>query len=132
MGKLSGVDIPICAVHHEYLVTATLPEVAELKRELPVVRDMDGSYYCRQERSGLLVGPYETADRMKIMEDWYDSGPPKSKSRRQESYSSFPCYTLKEIQTIRTFPRKSESSDLGFIIVVRIAWTSCWELLLYS
>ena len=81
MGKLSGLDIPICAVHHEYLVTATLPEVTELKRELPVVRDMDGSYYCRQERSGLLVGPYETADRMKIMEDWYDNGPPKSKSR---------------------------------------------------
>ena len=60
-------------------MTVTLPEVTQLNHELPVIRDMDGSYYCRQERSGLLVGPYETADRMKIMEDWYDNGPPKSK-----------------------------------------------------
>ena len=58
-------------------MTVSLPEVTELKHELPVIRDMDGSYYCRQEKSGLLLGPYETADRMKIKEDWYDNGPPK-------------------------------------------------------
>ena len=103
MGKLSGLDIPICAVHHEYLVTATLPEVAERKRELPVVRDMDGSYYCRQERSGLLVGPYETADRMKIMEDWYDNGPPKSKSQWQQNDSSFPSYSQRKLSQFGFF-----------------------------
>ena len=36
-----------------------------------------GSYYLRQERQGLLVGPYEGADKMQLCEDWYDSGPPQ-------------------------------------------------------
>ena len=29
-----------------------------------------------QERNGLLVGPYEKADKMKLQEDWVDGVPP--------------------------------------------------------
>ena len=36
-----------------------------------------GSYYVRQERTGLLIGPYEEIEKMKIQEDWYEDGPPK-------------------------------------------------------
>ena len=28
-------------------------------------------------RAGLLFGPYESADKMVIQDDWYDDGPPK-------------------------------------------------------
>ncbi len=32
---------------------------AERERELPVFRDPDNSFYCRQEHGGLLLGPFE-------------------------------------------------------------------------
>jgi len=44
---------------HQYLMTETIPEVAALEKELPVVRDPRASCYYRQEQSGLIIGPYE-------------------------------------------------------------------------
>ena len=29
------------------------------------------------KKPGLLIGPYESEDKMKIQEDWYDEGVPK-------------------------------------------------------
>ena len=40
-------------------MTETIPEVAALEKELPVVRDPRSSCYYRQEQSGLIIGPYE-------------------------------------------------------------------------
>ena len=51
-------------------------KVKSLKREIPVMRDLDGSYYFRMERDGLLVGPYEEPHKMRLVSDWYDNGPP--------------------------------------------------------
>ena len=68
---MAGMDLPVVAIHHQYVVTSTIPEVAALKHEVPVIRDLEGSYYCRQERQGLLFGPYEHRDKMKLQEDWY-------------------------------------------------------------
>jgi len=59
IGRLSGLDLPIVPMEHQYLVTEAIPEVAGLARELPILRDVDVSYYLRQERGGLLLGPYE-------------------------------------------------------------------------
>ncbi|XP_078718033.1 LOW QUALITY PROTEIN: dimethylglycine dehydrogenase, mitochondrial [Lampetra fluviatilis] len=77
VGRLVGLEHPLVPIHHQYVVTATIPEVAALPRELPVIRDLEGSYYLRQERQGLLFGPYESAERMKIQEEWLESGVPK-------------------------------------------------------
>ena len=41
---------------------------------MPVLRDLQGSYYCRQERDGLLIGPYEHPDRMVLSDDWVQDG----------------------------------------------------------
>ncbi|ELU05418.1 hypothetical protein CAPTEDRAFT_159052 [Capitella teleta] len=71
VAKLVGLDLPLIPVHHQYMVTSTIPEVKALKTEVPVIRDLDGSYYLRQERDGLLLGPYEAADKMQLCEDWY-------------------------------------------------------------
>ena len=71
VGLMAGMDLPLVAIHHQYVVTSTIPEVAALKHEIPVIRDLEGSYYCRQERQGLLFGPYEHPDKMKLQEEWY-------------------------------------------------------------
>ncbi|HZS32692.1 MAG TPA: FAD-dependent oxidoreductase [Methylomirabilota bacterium] len=63
VGQLAGVDLPIVAMEHQYLVTGPVPEIAGLDRELPLLREVDVSYYLRQEGPGLLLGPYERGAR---------------------------------------------------------------------
>ncbi|XP_011617733.1 dimethylglycine dehydrogenase, mitochondrial isoform X2 [Takifugu rubripes] len=76
VGKMIGFDHPTIPVHHQYVVTATVPEVKALKKELPVIRDLEGSYYLRQERDGLLFGPYEKMEKMKLQDSWVTDGVP--------------------------------------------------------
>ena len=65
-----GVEHPLIPIHHQYVVTNTIPEVAETKFEIPVFRDLENSYYLRQEKNGLLIGPYESSKAMKMQSDW--------------------------------------------------------------
>uniref|UniRef100_F7DS18 Dimethylglycine dehydrogenase, mitochondrial n=1 Tax=Ornithorhynchus anatinus TaxID=9258 RepID=F7DS18_ORNAN len=76
VGKMIGLQHPLIPVHHQYVVTSTIPEVKALKRELPVLRDLEGSYYLRQERDGLLFGPYESQEKMKLQSSWVTDGVP--------------------------------------------------------
>ncbi len=73
---MAGIEHPTIAIHHQYVVTSTIPEVAALKTELPVLRDLEGSYYLRQERDGLLVGPYEKPHKMALQDSWVEDGVP--------------------------------------------------------
>lgn len=59
VGRMAGIELPLIPTEHQYFVTETIPEVAELGRRLPSVADRDGEYYLRQEGLGLLVGAYE-------------------------------------------------------------------------
>ena len=70
---MAGMDLPLGVVRHQYLVTNTIPEVAELKRELPFLRDLEYSLGSRQERQGIAFGAYEDAERMEIKENWCES-----------------------------------------------------------
>jgi dimethylglycine dehydrogenase len=54
-----GEPLPIVAMSHQYLVTESIPELEARPEKLPLLRDPDVSYYLRQERGGLLLGPYE-------------------------------------------------------------------------
>uniref|UniRef100_A0A2K5NUH4 Dimethylglycine dehydrogenase n=1 Tax=Cercocebus atys TaxID=9531 RepID=A0A2K5NUH4_CERAT len=76
VGKMIGLEHPLIPVQHQYVVTSTIPEVKALKRELPVLRDLEGSYYLRQERDGLLFGPYESQEKMKVQDSWVTNGVP--------------------------------------------------------
>ncbi|XP_041042876.1 dimethylglycine dehydrogenase, mitochondrial isoform X2 [Carcharodon carcharias] len=76
IGNMIGLEHPLIPVHHQYVITATVPEVKSLKQELPVLRDLEGSYYLRQERDGLLFGPYEDQKKMMIQESWLTDGVP--------------------------------------------------------
>lgn len=79
VGQMIGFDHPTIPVHHQYVVTATIPEVKALKTELAVIRDLEASYYLRQERDGLLFGPYEKEEKMKLQDSWVRDGVPPGK-----------------------------------------------------
>ncbi len=59
IGAMMGLNIPSVPVLHQYLVTDTIAEVAARDTELPIIRDPEESWYVRQERDGLILGPYE-------------------------------------------------------------------------
>ena len=63
IGAMMGLNIPSVPVLHQYLVTDTIPRVADRissgQKELPIIRDLEESWYVRQERDGLILGPYE-------------------------------------------------------------------------
>jgi len=71
-----GLDIPVIAVEHQYIVTDEIPELVERKKaglpEMPVLRESDASYYLREERQGLILGPYEKGAKA-----WAVDGVPK-------------------------------------------------------
>ena len=60
VGQLVGVELPLAPMEHHYLITEDLAELRGAARELPVVVDLDGEMYMRQERGGVLLGVYET------------------------------------------------------------------------
>uniref|UniRef100_UPI00358E3FF8 dimethylglycine dehydrogenase, mitochondrial n=1 Tax=Myxine glutinosa TaxID=7769 RepID=UPI00358E3FF8 len=76
LGKMAGVEHQLMTIHHQYFITSTVPEVAALQQEIPVLRDIEGSYYLRQERQGLLIGPYESKETMRLQDDWMENGVP--------------------------------------------------------
>ena len=64
IGRMMGLDLPMVPVLHQYLVTDEVEAVASLDRELPMIRDPEESWYVRQERGGLIIGPYEKAGKI--------------------------------------------------------------------
>ncbi|MEQ8353978.1 MAG: FAD-dependent oxidoreductase [Kiloniellaceae bacterium] len=59
IGRMVGREVPCTVMAHQYLVTEDIPELAALDKSIPLLRDPDDSYYLRQERHGLILGPYE-------------------------------------------------------------------------
>jgi dimethylglycine dehydrogenase len=59
VGRLAGVELPVVPLEHHYVVTEPMAMVSALERELPVLRDPEGSFYARQEGPALLIGPFE-------------------------------------------------------------------------
>ena len=66
-----GVEHPLCPIHHQYFVTSAIDCVKNGTHEIPVIRDLEASYYLREERGGLLIGPYERGEKMRLQDDWY-------------------------------------------------------------
>jgi len=59
VSNMAGKFLPIVSMEHQYLVTEPVPELESASGLLPLVRDPDDSYYLRQEKQGLILGPYE-------------------------------------------------------------------------
>ena len=58
-----GRKVPLTVMSHQYFLTEAIPEVKawteEHGRKLPMIRDVDTSYYLRQDTYSLNLGPYE-------------------------------------------------------------------------
>ncbi len=71
-----GRQLPMVVMSHQYLISETVPEVEawskEHGRKLPLLRDVDSSYYLRQEIMGFNLGPYERGCRA----HWHTPGDP--------------------------------------------------------
>ncbi|MEO9514778.1 MAG: FAD-dependent oxidoreductase [Paracoccaceae bacterium] len=72
VAALAGLTLPLQPTEHQYFVTETIADIAQMDRRLPSVADRDGEYYLRQEGQGLLVGAYE-----KDLRFWAEEGTPQ-------------------------------------------------------
>ena len=65
LGRMVGLELPVLAMEHMYLVTDEMPEVVaynkERGKELPHAIDFKSEIYMRQERTGIVLGTYERA-----------------------------------------------------------------------
>ncbi len=59
VGQLVGIELPVLAMEHHYLLTEDLPELKGRAREIVNTTDYLGEIYMRQERGGCLIGTYE-------------------------------------------------------------------------
>jgi dimethylglycine dehydrogenase len=67
VGRMAGLELPVLAMQHHYLVTEPMQEVkdhvAATGREMPMAMDFKGEIYIRQEGEGMLLGTYEQNSR---------------------------------------------------------------------
>jgi len=67
VAKMFGRDLPMMVMSHQYLLFDTIPELESWSKgvghKLPLLRDVDSSYYLRQEKYGFNLGPYENPCR---------------------------------------------------------------------
>ncbi|MEO0664943.1 MAG: FAD-dependent oxidoreductase [Pseudomonadota bacterium] len=58
-----GRTVPMAVMSHQYFLTEEIPAIKEWTeangRKIPLLRDVDSSYYLRQDKNGLNLGPYE-------------------------------------------------------------------------
>ena len=63
VGKWFGRHVPMVTMSHQYILFEEIEQVrawsAEHGSKLPLLRDVDSSYYLRQEKTGMNLGPYE-------------------------------------------------------------------------
>ncbi len=59
VGRMVGLDLPLSPLEHHYLLTESIPEVAAMDHEVPMMVDLEGFTYLRQEHQGVLLGIYE-------------------------------------------------------------------------
>ena len=61
VGRFAGLELPVLAMEHQYVVTGEIPEVVASPKEVLHAIDFEGEIYMRQEGRGMLIGTYEKA-----------------------------------------------------------------------
>ena len=59
IGHMVGIELPVLAMEHHYLLTEDIPELRGRENEIVNTTDYAGEIYMRQERGGALIGTYE-------------------------------------------------------------------------
>ena len=111
-----GLQIPAIPVEHQYIVTDEIPEIAAWRAaghpEHPVLRDADARWYMREERGGLILGPYERGAPA-----WGVHGVPDSfradllppdldrlEWHIEEAFTRMPCFAHGGVKTVYNGP----------------------------
>jgi len=67
VGRMVGLELPLLAMEHMYLLTEEIPEVVQYNKDtgkqIMHAVDFGGEIYMRQEGNGLLMGTYERAGK---------------------------------------------------------------------
>ncbi|MFN4140454.1 FAD-dependent oxidoreductase [Aestuariivirga sp.] len=71
VGRMAGIELPLTPMEHHYFITESIPEIQAMAREIPMMIDLEGFTYVRQEGKGVLVGIYE-----KNFKHWNMDGAP--------------------------------------------------------
>ncbi len=65
VGRMVGIELPVLAMEHHYLITEEIPEIVaynkERGKEMPHAIDFAAELYSRQEGRGMVIGTYEKA-----------------------------------------------------------------------
>ena len=65
VGRMVGIELPVLAMEHHYLVTEDMPEIIAYNKEhgheICHALDFKAEVYMRQERKGMVLGTYEKA-----------------------------------------------------------------------
>ncbi len=65
IGRMVGLELPVLAMEHMYILTEDMPEVKAINqqtgKEVLHAVDFEGEIYIRQEGLGMLMGTYEKA-----------------------------------------------------------------------
>ncbi len=59
VGRMAGIELPVSPLNHHYLISDTVPELENFEKEVPLVVDLEGFTYMRQDQKGMLLGIYE-------------------------------------------------------------------------
>jgi dimethylglycine dehydrogenase len=59
VGRMAGIELPVLAMEHMYILTDEIPEITAHGREILPTTDYFGEIYLRQEGKGVLLGTYE-------------------------------------------------------------------------
>ncbi|TBX27821.1 GcvT family protein [Nioella sediminis] len=59
VGAMMGVHHPVMSMEHQYFITEEIPGIVQAGHRMPLLRCPISDYYCRQEKTGLLIGFYE-------------------------------------------------------------------------
>ena len=59
VGHMAGIELPVLAMEHMYIITEEIPEIVDFGREILPTTDYSGEIYLRQEGKGVLMGTYE-------------------------------------------------------------------------
>ncbi|KAB2866414.1 MAG: FAD-dependent oxidoreductase, partial [Bauldia sp.] len=67
VGRMAGLELPVLAMEHMYIVSEEMPAVVAINKptgkEVLHVVDFEGEIYLRQEGKGMLMGTYERAGK---------------------------------------------------------------------
>jgi dimethylglycine dehydrogenase len=140
VGRMAGLELPVLAMQHHYLVTEPMAEVTEhmaaTGREMPMAMDFKGEIYIRQEGDGMLLGTYEQDSR-----PWSEHSTPwdfdmellppdldRIEPELSVAFQHYPAMAAAGIKTIVNGPFTFSPDGnplVGPVPGVRNYWTAC-------